>query len=779
MKKRLILLLSASYGLLIGVAFYGVCLVRASLPNMDGTFATTGILDRINVIFDDRGIPQVHAGTREEAFFALGFVTARDRLFQMDLLRRRSAGRLAEIFGSGAVESDKKNRMMDFERIASEILAALPPDQAKALRFYAKGVDQAIGQFSTLPFEFLMLNYQPEPWRPEDSILVVLGLYVDLGGDWETERSATIMQAALPKPVFEFLTPRIDPYTDQILGGSGSATTQPLPVPELVALLEKGGAAGPSGYTLDSSHGSNAWVVGPTRTRDGRAILANDMHLDLGVPNIWYRAELHYEDIQPAGITLPGVPLIISGSNGHIAWGFTGSGIDVLDLVAVEVNPRDASQYKTAEGWRPFDVRDEVIHVKGAAEETLTARSTVWGPVLPMLFLDKPFAVRWIALDSQATNLKLMDLDRVTTAQDALDLFNKAGGPVLNALVADAQGNIGWTLMGRIPLRFGLDGLVSESWADGARGWKGYMQPHEVPHQLNPPEGFIVNANQKMTGRDYSSVPEHYAAPGYRALCITERLRDMQGTTEKDMLALQLDTRADAYRYYQTLAIKALNSGAENTETAALKRYLEDWDGYAEPDSSGLALLVEFRRALLEEVLSPFLGRCRQLDPRFEYRWNYPDVPLQRLLDARLSELLPDRQRYADWESFIRAILVRESRRLVSLYKADRLDTLSWGRTDLERIAHPLSGAIPLLGHLLDMPKHPFPGCPYCVRVARDGGATERLVVSPGHEKDGLFHMPGGQSGHPLSPFTAINTWLGCKGWGALSLRERPFTRSF
>lgn len=751
--RLLLYLLLLVVGTGVGIGSCVFYLLRSSVQRMDGTVVVHGLGARAEMAFDGLGIPRIEAKTREDAFFALGFCTTRDRLFQMDLLRRRSAGRLAEIFGPDAVESDKRNRTMGFEQIASGIIATLPANQTEALRFYTKGVNHAIRQFTTLPVEFVILGYQPRPWRPEDSILVVLGLYVDLGGNWESERSTTIMQATLPKPVFDFFTPRTDPYTDRTLGGSGSATTHPFPVSELIALLEKGGAAGRSGSTQEASHGSNAWVVGPSRSRDGRAILANDMHLDLGVPNIWYRAELSYEDVHLAGFTLPGVPLMISGSNGHIAWGFTGSGTDVLDLVAVEVDRQDASQYKTAEGWRPFDVRDEFIHVKGVADETLTVRSTVWGPVLPMPFFEKPFAVRWIALDVQATNLKLMDLDRVRTAQDALALFNHAGGPVLNALVTDAQGNIGWTLTGRIPLRSGLDGLVTEPWADGTRGWRGYIQPHEIPRQLNPPEGFIVSANQKMIGRNYPLVPASYAAPGYRAFRITERLRDMQDISEKDMLALQLDTQADAYRYYQALAIKALNSGDETPETAALKRYLERWDGYAEPDSSGLALLVEFRRALLEEVLSPFLGRCHRLDPRFDYRWNYPDVPLQRLLDARLPELLPDRQRYTDWDSFIRVILVRESRRLVSLYKVHRLNALTWGRTDLERIAHPLSKAIPLFGYLLDMPEHPLPGCPYCVRAARGGGATERLVVSPGREKDGLFHMPGGQSGHPLSPY--------------------------
>jgi penicillin amidase len=730
---------------------YGFYSLKSSLPAVDKLVAAPSIHGRVNVSFDDKGIPGIFADTREEAYFALGLITARDRLFQMDLLRRRSAGRLAEIFGPGVVEADKEMRTMGFEQLASDIVARLPFDQSQALRFYANGVNRAIEEFAALPFEFTMLGYRPEPWRPEDSILVVLGMYVVLGGDWEAELSTTIMHEALPKPVFEFLTPRLDPHTEKMLGEPADVMNPPLPVKELVALLAKGDRDTTLSYTPAPPHGSNGWVVGPSRTRDGRAILANDMHLDLGVPNIWYRAELHYRDVDLVGITLPGVPLMISGSNGHIAWGFTGSGIDVLDLVLVEVDPQDASRYKAEDGWHRFDLRDEVIRVKGAPDEALTVRSTVWGPILPARSFDKTFALRWVALDAAATDLELLDLDRVTTAQAALDLLNRAGGPILNALVADAQGNIGWTLTGRIPVRFGLDGLVSRSWADGTRGWQGYLAPADVPRRLNPPEGFIVNANQKMMGRDHPRVPANDAAPGYRAFRIRERLREMRGITEKDMLDLQLDTRGEAYRYYRDLAVEALRKQAETAETAAVRRYLEAWDGRAEPESLGLALLVEFRRALLEEVLFPILGRCRQLDPSFEYRWIYPDVPLQRLLDARHPELLPNRQ-YGDWDSLIREILVREARRLVAAHGVDRIDALTWGVTDRELIAHPLSQAVPLLGHLLDMPRQPLPGCPYCVRAARGGGATERLVVSPGREQDGLFQMPGGQSGHPLSP---------------------------
>jgi penicillin amidase len=725
--------------------------LRLSLPDPDGAARLPGLKAPASVEFDGFGVPAISARSRRDAFLVLGFVMGRDRLFQMDLARRSATGTLSEILGEATLDWDRWHRVMGFERVAAEVLGSLPEDQREVLAGYAEGVNRAMAEFKVLPFEFLLLGYSPRPWRAEDSLAVVLEMYTDLGWGEEKERkerAATVMRAVLPAETAAFLAPKTDAYTERL---AGTAATESPEVPEKLGALAPSPAPArstPRDYDPHTNRGSNAFAVGPSKTRDGRALLANDMHLSLGVPNIWYRAELRYDGGELAGLALPGVPLIVTGSNRHVAWGFTGSGADVADLVLVDTDPKNPGRYRSPEGWESFVTRTERLRVRGRADETLTVRGTRWGPVLPEPLLGRPVAVRWTALDPRATDLNLLDLDRAATAGAALDLFNRAGGPTLNALVADAGGTIGWTLSGRIPKRFGTDGIAARSWADGQAGWTGYWAPKDIPRVVNPPEGYLVNANHRSVEPD--AIGYDYA-PGYRAFRIAERLRSMRGITEADLLALQLDTQAEFYRYYRDLALDTLAHGPRR-DREALKRHVQSWDGRAEPGSLGLALLVEFREELLDAVFTPLLASCREADPRFEYRWSFLDVALQRLIEARRPETLPDPRKNPDWNAFLAGALERGADRLKRRFRAETLDELSWERTSEEDIGHPLSGALPFAGWFLDMPRLALPGCPHCVRMSRNGGASERLVVAPGHDEDGILHMPAGQSGHPLSP---------------------------
>lgn len=739
-------------GATAGLGGYG--LLRASLPGVQGSYRLPGLGAAVAVELDGKGIPAITAQSREDAYFALGFVTARDRLFQMDLLRRQMAGRLAEILGPALLESDRRHRTLGFESVAGEVLKRLPESQSRVLAAYAAGVNRALENLAVPPFEFLLLAYRPEPWRPEDSLLSVLGMEEDLGWTGDSERNATIMEAALPAAVKAFLSPLLDRYTHRLLHGQGSKFG-PLPIPkdELSALLGKF-PRHYSGVVKEARppKGSNGWVVGPAKTWDGRAILANDMHLGLRLPTLWYRAELRYAGMRQQGVTLPGIPLVVAGSNGRVAWGFTNIEGDFVDLVAVDLDPADPRRYRGPAGWTRFGERTETIRVRGQADDRLEVRTTVWGPLLSPPLLGKPVAVHWTALDPAATDLKLLDLDAAQDLPAAQAVFNQAGGPPLNALAVDSQGNIGWTYTGRIPRRFGLDGSVSRSWADGSRGWNGYIPPEELPRRVNPPEGFIVNANQRMLDDGYPHVIGHDFDHGHRAYRISERLAGARNLNEREMLALQLDTRAEFYRFYQRLALSLVADDCEGT-AVCWRRALENWDGSAEPESSGFALLVEFRRLLLDAVLSPYLAACRALDTEFRFDQATMDEPLQRLLEIQPPELLPGKERYRDWTAFLRDLLIQAERTLSA--KTETPEPPAWGALNRVAISHPFSAFLPLLGNFLDLPRYPVPGCTECVRVYTPGqpayGASERMVVSPGHDGNGLLHLPGGQSGHPLS----------------------------
>ncbi|WP_036269192.1 penicillin acylase family protein [Methylocaldum szegediense] len=741
----------------IGGAFW---ILRASLPERDVAYAMAGFHAPVDVEFDRHGIPRIRAATREDAFRALGFVTAQERLFQMDLLRRRGAGRLAEILGAPLLDSDRWHRIMGFGHVAADIVARLPDDQKAVLNAYVGGINQAIDKTAVLPFEFLALGYRPELWRAEDSLLAVLCMFETL--TWrlgEKERMTTVMEAALGPEILAFFTPDSDRYADSVAAGSiARRPPQPLPREALAALLS-GSSRRQAGLVGVSEvmAGSNGWLVGPRKTEGARAILANDMHLELRVPNIWYRAEVHVMDGLLSGITLPGVPLFISGTNRRVAWGFTNIAGDFLDFVLLDVDRQNPEVYRTSSGSAGFGLRRETIRAKGLPDTTVDVRTTIWGPVLPEPLLGKPVAVHWTALDPAATDLDLLRLGDAGDVFEALSILRHAGGPPLNGLVADGKGNIGWTYAGRIPLRAGLDGLVSRSWADGARGWKGYVPAEDKPRIVNPPEGYLVNANQRMVGREYSHVIGHDFDSGYRAYRISERLAEMDDIGEWDLLKMQLDTRADFYRDYEKLALAVLDrkrKGNAEGELSHLRRYLQSWDGRAEPGSRGLPVLVEFRRILANAVLSPFFARCRELDPDFEYNWRNMDEPLWELLKARAPELQPEREVYPDWDAFLLAKLKDATRRAMANCSAGSLDDLTWGCVNKARIEHPFSAVAPLLGAVLDMPEQAIPGCSHCVRLANfRGGASERLIVAPGHEASAIFHMPAGQSGHPLSEF--------------------------
>ncbi|MGK4003926.1 penicillin acylase family protein [Sorangium sp. So ce1036] len=728
-----------------------------AMAGAGGAMAVPGLESAVTVTFDRLGIPTIRAASRQDALRALGVVTARDRLFQLDLLRRSSGGRLAEILGRDLLAADTRQRLYGVPRAASAILARLPERQRAALDAYAEGVNAVLRSAETLPVEFRELGYRPEPWRPEDSVLVVLGMFDALSVSEDLERTRTVLSRSLPEGVTSFLLEDIDPYTRALLGAQAPAAP-PLPAEELRALVARsrrahawrGGVL--SAASGEAPVGSNGWAVAGQRTRDGRALLANDMHLELGVPNIWYRAELRYDDSEVAGVVLPGVPMVIVGTNRHVAWGMTNLDGDVMDLVQIEVHPGRPDEYRTPSGWRRFEVAEETIEVRGEPDVTVTAQRTIWGPVAPRPLLGAKVAIRWTALDPEGVDLGLLEMDRARSVDEAALVMNTAGGPGCNVLLADRSGRVAWTVTGRLPRRRGFDGAVSVSWADGRAGWEGYLPPAALPRVVDPPSGFVVNANHRMPrgegapalGRDYAN--------GYRAYRITERLREAREVTEADMLSLQLDTRAEFYGFYRDLALRALTGEAvsRRPSLAEARRAVAAWDGRADASSVGLPLLDRFRGALAREVFAAWLGASRAAEPTLELELPDIDTPLQRALSERSADLVPAPE--GGWDAFVLAALEEAVAAVKEEHGGRPVDQIAWGAVSRVRIAHPL-GVTPELAARLNMPDEPLPGCDVCVRLVSDTlAASERLVVSPGREPEGILHMPAGQSGDPMSP---------------------------
>ncbi len=741
-----------------------------STPPVDGVIPVAGLKAPVTISFDRFSVPIIRAASRRDAYAALGFVTARERLFQMDLMRRNAAGRLAEVIGRVALASDIRQRNLGLNRTAKRIVEDLPDAHKEVLQSYVDGLNHAIAQIDLLPPEFLILGYRPEPWRMEDSVLVALGMFQVLSISESDERMLSVMAETLPAEVVAFLTPDTDRYTQTFDGDSKSRwPIRPIPVEALAALQKQPNDSEISGMVDAGAAvvGSNNWAVNGARTADGRAILANDMHLPLAVPNVWYRATIRYAGVDLAGITLPGVPLLIAGSNGHVAWGFTSALADDLDLVTLQLDQARPDQYRTPEGWKLFTTLSETIDVKGDLSVSLQRRMTVWGPVAQRALMHRPIAIHWTALQPGGVDFGLLEMERAATVEQAVTIMNRSGLPVMNVALADDNGHIAWTLTGKIPRRRGLDGATSRVWRDSRIGWSGMIPPDQLPRLIDPPSGYLATANNRTVGIDYPYPIGHNFASGFRAYRINKRLSTMDRITEQDLFALQLDTATDFYEFYRSLALSVLSEQAirSSPELAAVREHLAAWDGKADVVSQGLGLLTFYRQALADAIFPTFLNACRQADPHFRYRWFKMDSPLQQILTQRPLQILPRPDRYRDWDALLLSVLESSVRTLKQRNSVDRLDSLHWGTVNRTEIRHPFSDAIPFLGRLLDMPEEELAGCSHCVRVARHRhGASERLVVAPGHPEDGILHMPAGQSGNPLSEHYADQQYYWVKG---------------
>ncbi|MBM4218462.1 MAG: penicillin acylase family protein [Gammaproteobacteria bacterium] len=726
--------------------------LRASLPDIEGETTLAGLSAPAEIERDAAGVPVIRGASRADVARATGYAHAQDRLFQMDLLRRTGAGELAALLGPGLVETDRHIRTHQFRLRAREALAALGEGERALLEAYAEGVNAGTAALAARPFEYLLLGQSPAPWCAEDSILVVHAMWIDLQGlDDADEQQRGRLAAALPDAVYRLLV-EPDPAWEAPLDGSRLPEV-PMPAAEQYdlrtldrSLFESLDAPGAGDA---AKVGSNNWAVAGSRARGGGAVLANDMHLGLRVPNVWYRARLvaAAEGLDVTGASLPGVPAIVAGSNGRVAWGFTNSYGDFQDLVRLEAGP-EADTYLTADGPRAFELDRETIEVAGADPVTLELRRTIWGPVIGDDGDGHDLALAWTAHRTGATDMALLGLERARDLDGAAAAIGGAGMPAQNVMIADAGGRIGWVLSGRLPLRAGIDPKRPSPWHAAGAGWQGWLPREAAPRLLDPPAGLAWSANARVVGgEDFARIGDGDYAAAARARQIRDRLTRLDAATAIDMLAIQLDERADYLAYWQPVLLAALGRAGE-AEAAAL---VAGWSGRAAVDDAGYRLLRDFERHVAERafrtIAAPALARWPEFDWRAPER--FTEVAW-RLLAVRPPHLLDPR--FADWDTWLADIAVRTVRDRPAA--CANLADCRWGAINVARIRHPISEAMPVLGRFLDMPAEPLPGDWSMPRVQSPGfGASERFSVSPGREAEGYFHMPGGQSGHPLSPF--------------------------
>ncbi|WP_162815681.1 penicillin acylase family protein [Microvirga aerophila] len=739
-------------------------LLRSSLPVLEGTIAAPELTAPVEVVRDAQGVPTLVGRSRDDLAWALGYLHAQERFFQMDGQRRLAAGQVAELAGAAALSLDREVRMHRFRSRAAAVLAAMTHDERRVLDAYVAGVNRGLGDLRAAPFEYTVLRSTPAPWTAVDTVLTVYAMYLDLQEqDGATERRRGRAKEALGQPLATFLFPEGTSWDASLDGSELSA----LAMPDRHAANRADAPIRADGeWAVETaSFGSNNWAVGGTLSSRGAAIVANDMHLGLRVPNIWYRARLVLDDKNPGrtltitGVTLPGAPNIVAGSNGKIAWGFTNSFVDTSDVVILEP-AEDPNLYQTPTGPQPLIRVEERLCSGEGACEILPVEESLWGPIIGTNHQGRKLAYRWIAHDPAAVNLRgMLELERAETANAALEIGHRLGIPHQNLVVGDAQGNIGWTVTSVLPRRFGFDGREPMSWADGTKGWSGYLAPQEVPVIYNPEHHRIWTANNRVVGGEaLARLGIGAYAHGSRARQIRDSLFAKDRFDEHDMLMIQLDDRGVLLERWQALMLHRLRVGAGNPQYASLVPEVENWGGRAVPDSVGYRLVRTFRTELIRAVYGAYSAPMRAGEAAgSDQRSSQPvapkqaDEPVWRLLTERPAHLVP--LAYRDWDALVDAAIAK-TLAAIAAQAGGRLEAFTWGAANRAEIRHPLTRVVPGLSFFLDPPNEPQPGDLYQPRVAApSSGASERFVVAPGREATGIFHMPTSQSGHPLSPY--------------------------
>ena len=757
--KRVLVRLLAAVGLLlvivVGSAWF---LLRASLPDIDGEVAVAGLAGEATIERDAHGIPVITATTRNDLAFATGFAHGQDRFFQMDLIRRQAAGELSELVGAAAIDADKRYRFHRFRERARRVYAAASGEEKAFMEAYAAGVNAGLASLDARPFEYFILGTEPTAWDPVDSLLAVYNMYTQLNDSRAMgEIRRGLAHGILPAEVYAWMYPQGTPWDAPIMGTARDIA--PIPSAAVYSLREFAADAPPADedgrYPL---HGSNNWAVAGSLTRNGRALVANDMHLGHSAPNIWYQARLRVSGgnaVDLTGVTLPGTPFIISGSNTSVAWGYTNSYGDWTD--AVLLRPGDApGTYRTPEGDREFEIHTETIAVNDGEPVTFTIRETIWGPVEDTVdYPDGDIAISWIAHKPEGVNLNLLQLESARSVEEVLAIANTLAMPPQNFVAGDAGGNIGWTIGGRIPRKSGFDPLLPADWSN-EHGWQGWLEPGEYPRVVNPESGRIWTANARVADAEaLRIVGDGGYDLGARARQIRDGLFARETFTPEDMLALQYDDRAIFLSRWRDLLLETLDDGtvAADPSLAEYRRLVENWIPRAAPESVGYRLVRAFRLEVERRVFHALMTPVREAygdDVRLRLS-NQFEGPLWSLVTEQPMHLLP--QGYGTWQQFLVAA-VEEN---IAWYEENYDGPLSertWGERNTASIRHPLSRSIPLLGQYLDMPTDPLNGDVDMPKAQGPGfGASERYAVYPGDEASSIMHMPAGQSGHPLSPF--------------------------
>ena len=747
----------------------------------------SGLRDRVTVRRDERGIPYIEAANDDDLYFAQGYVTASDRLWQMDLLRRTVRGELSEIFGQATLSQDKTQRVFGFAGILEQTTAHLPPNLNAALNAYAKGVNAFIDSLTdkSMPPEFAILQYKPRHWTPADSLGVGKILAEYLSSSWQLDIMRASL-AGLPQAKREALLPETSPLDVIVVGSDrgpsrtkASRVITARPDAELLFQLNKMMESehesldrlGLFQQTLETLPASNNWVVSGGRTASGKPLLANDPHIPVSAPGIWHQIELISPGIRVAGVTFPGAPGIVVGHNERIAWGATNLGPDVQDVYLEKFDKDNPNRYLTPAGWRDAEVRHEQIKVRknfgDAATDTQTFDVTVTrhGPIV----LEKDsnrYALRWPAFDpASLESAGLFDANRAHNWKEFTEAMSLYGGPTENFIYADVDGHIGYYGAGRIPIRKNGDGSVPYDGSTDEGEWVGFISFDKLPHVYDPPAGMIVTANQRVVGTDYPFFLSHVWEEPYRARRIFNLLSEKPKLNTEDFRRIQSDVYSIPGVIFARAAAKTLKSspnGAANE--AGLISDFEKWDGMMNADSRVAPMVAQMRSAFGRRILNAAL----EPDLAKNYNWRESDVLIDKIVSDQPPDWLP--KEFSTYAELLRASYADARQSLSNILGADE-SKWTWGGIAIARFPHALAQA-PFIGAQFAIAPFPQNGSDGVVNVG--SGVSMRFIADTSDWDKTLNGIPLGESGLPASPHWKDQL----DDWRKVTPRAFPFSKA-
>lgn len=784
--RPLVWALAILAAIVVTLAGSGYLWLRRSLPRTNGTLQVQGLAAPVTIVRDANGIPHISGQSEADALFGLGYVHAQERLWQMEYQRRVGAGRLAELLGPAALSADKFLRTLGTGRAAQSAYDNLDPETRALLDAYAAGVNAFIdANRGSLPPEFTILGVDPEPWRPQDSLAWVKMMSWDLGGNWDEELTRVRLQRQVGPEAAAQLLPAAaadDPLIlpdggDSVTGtaarsgtnaaGAGhSSVAAPVAIdPAAGDELARIGAELELRFGRGGEHiGSNNWVIAGTRTSSGLPILADDPHLGAQIPALWFLAHISGGALDAAGATLPGLPGVVIGHNGRIAWGVTNTNPDVQDLFVERVNARNEVLYQGR--WEPLTIIPETIKVKGEDDVELFVRVGRHGPLISDVTegTGDPLAFRWTALDPEDGTMRaFFGINRATNWREFTEALRHYHAPMQNFVYADVDGNIGYYAPGAVPIRSRGDGSIPvEGWS-GLHDWAGYIPFAELPHDFNPERGYIASANNRQIPDAYPYlISTDWAAP-YRAQRIVEQIEARSVHTLDTMAALQADVVSLQARDLLP-ALTSISPGDERERAAVA--LLRDWDGTMAGDSAAAAVYAAYYHALPEAIFADELRGAYE----DEYAGNANDhaIVLERVLRGELANWCDDvnTPEPENCDAVLREALTAGLETMSEAQGTSDIARWRWDRV-----------------HLAIFPHNPFDNVgalkPIFSRSIPNGGDTFTVNVGP-VQRDELYHqyhVPSyrqlidlsdlgasrfmhttGQAGHPLS--AAYDNWL-------------------